>query len=162
MEIEMLKSAEIAEALADTGYLARSDIEIAAKLLSDRLAVENLEEARVSAIRDEVYQENILAGERAMEEQDALLGDKKGLKVDQAMIQESLDQQQVDELAIKNAEAKILAAYDKAAAALAAFGLIMKKSIDDVAMSMTKHLKMGMDWASLPLGISSVTGVYQG
>jgi len=141
----MPKSAEIAEALADTGYLARSEIEIAAKLLSDRLAVENLEEARVSAIRDEVYQENILAGERAMEEQDALLGDQKGLKVDQAMIQDSINQQQVDDATIKNAEAKILAACDKAAAALAAVGLIMKKSIDDVAMIMAEHLKMGTD-----------------
>jgi hypothetical protein len=71
-----------------------------------------------------------------MEEGDALLGDQKGLKVDQAMIQDSTNQQQVVEKIIRDAEVKIQAASDRATEALAAAGLIAEKSIDDVTMLM--------------------------
>jgi len=129
----MTTTVEIAEILVNAGFLSEKDIQAAVALLEKTLETGDTEARLAAAIRDEADQENMIAGARDMTEQDAAIGDKKDLKVDRAILQDALNQEQVDESIVRGAEKKITRAYHAAAAALAKAGLIDKRHRQEVA-----------------------------
>jgi hypothetical protein len=128
----MSKNLEIAEALAEAGYLQGVDIHTAAELLADALEIEDVEAVR-AAIRDKAKQENLIKGASALAENDAQAGDKKALKVDQAIIQDAINQEEVDDAIIYQSEYKLAEACERAAESLAAAGLVDPANVDEAA-----------------------------
>ena len=129
----MANTIEIAQAIAEAGYLQLAEIEGAATLLANVLVFDDVVQARAAALSDEADQDRMIKGARAMSVQDASRGDKKGLQVDGAIIQDALNQEQVDESIIYHAEESIAKTCKKAGADLASAGLIEKKNRKVVA-----------------------------
>lgn len=141
----MTMTVEMAEILVNAGFLSETDIQTAAALLADALKTEDAEARLAAAISDEADQEQWIAGASAMAEQDAVMGDKKDLEVDRAILQDAINQEQVDERIIRDTEKKITVAYHAAAAALARAGLIDKRQRQEVAGLIADNWDIGMD-----------------
>ena len=117
---------EVAQALVKAGYLTNADVEAAADVLAETLIATDAVEARATALADQADQENMKAGASEFARQDAAAGNKKDLSIDQAIIQDAINKEQVDQSIIKHAEAEISRQCNQAAKALAAAGLIDK------------------------------------
>lgn len=129
----MAKTIEIAQAIAEAGYLRPVEIENAAVLLANALSSDEPVQARATALSDEADQDRMIKGARAMSVQDAARGDKKGQQIDEAIIQDALNQEQVDESIIYHADESIAKTCKRAAADLASDGLIEKENQEAVA-----------------------------
>jgi hypothetical protein len=136
----MASTLEVAEALAQANYLPQSAIQVAADMLAKSLTSQEAEESRAAALRDEAQQEGIITKASAFAEQDARMGNEKDLRVDEAIIQDAINQEQVDEAIIREAEHRISSACEAAADTLASAGLVDTSKVPVVAELIQKKL----------------------
>ena len=130
--------AEIAQALADAGYLSNADLDAAAMILADALVVEEAEAIEAAAIEDHVDQEDLIAEAEVWASENAAVGDFESAEIDGEIIADAGEQELDDEDTVIAAEAVIAAAYSDAAAALLAAELIDEANLEVVAGVITE------------------------
>jgi len=121
------------QALINKGYLLVSNAQAAKSVLDSAFSNDAALEERTKAQGDEAAQEQMKTGARAMIKQDKAKGAKRDLLVDRAILQDAINQEQVDELIIRDTKKEVTAVSHAAAAALADSGLIEKRHIRKVA-----------------------------
>lgn len=122
---------DIAQALAEAGYLSDADVVAAAAVLEDALIVEQAEDAESAAIADIRVQDAVIARAEDAADYDAALGDDEDESVQEMIIDQAMDAEFEDKNILKNAEAVIDAAYADAANALLAAELIDAANLDN-------------------------------
>jgi len=120
-------------ALVEAGYLSPADKTAAAELLAKTLTAYDAVQARADALADQAEQEEMIAGAAEFAQQDATAGDKKDLSIDRAILQDAKNKDEVDQSAIKHAEAEISRQCKRAAKALVSAGLVEKTYRKDAA-----------------------------
>jgi hypothetical protein len=129
----MTTYAEVAQALVAAGYLSDADVDAAAVVLADTLAVEEAQREEADALEDEAAQQELIAGLTIEASTDAAIGDYVGQQVAEGEIAKARAEQDEDEAIIEDAQATIAYAYSDAAAAMLAAELIDEANLDDVA-----------------------------
>jgi hypothetical protein len=129
----MTTYAEVAQALADAGYLTDADREAAVIVLQDALTVDAAEDAEAEAIANELDQMDTIELASELADVDDSAGDYVSEEDDFEIMDEAADQIEADEDIIAEAEAVIDAAYTDAAAALLAAELIDEANAEAVA-----------------------------
>ena len=124
---------EVSQVLVAAGYLSDADVEAAAAVLADALVAAGAEAAKVAALEDKAFQEDVIAAALDLAELDAEADDFEDAAIQGQIIEYAEDQKLDDEAIIADAEATIAAAYADAAAALVAAELIDKANADAVA-----------------------------
>ena len=117
---------KIVQALVTAGYLSSADQNAAAEVLAKTLTADKAVQARAAALVDQAEQEEMSAGAAEFARQDAAAGDKKDLSIDRAILQDARSKEEVDQSAIKHAEAEISRQCKRAAKALVSVGLVDK------------------------------------
>jgi hypothetical protein len=129
----MTTYAEVAQALANAGYLTDADLAAAVIVLQDALIVDAAEDAEAGAIVDEMDQMDTIEVAAELADEDDFVGDYGSEEVDLEIMDEAADQIDEDEETIAVAEAIIDAAYTDAAAALLAAELIDEANLEVAA-----------------------------
>jgi len=111
---------KVAEALVTSGYLTEADLEAAADVLADALIIEAAEEDEAEAMDDFSDQEDLIAEAEVWEAEDMLVGEFEGAAQDADIIVDSEIQKEIDKEVVKESETLIAAAYQDAAALVAA------------------------------------------
>ncbi len=126
---EMTPYLKVAQALVTAGYLSSEDVNAAAAVLVNTMRVADAQKAKAAAIDDEIYQESVIASARAEIAAAAEMG-----AGDQAyrrsVIEAAEDREDEDKATINSTQAIMAAAYDDAAAGLAAAGLVDGASVE--------------------------------
>lgn len=118
----------IARALVKEGFLSENKVEAASLVLIDELNQE-IRNEREMILLDVAKQEQMISGAKNLLEQDQKKVDKKGNKIDRAIIQDAVDQEEVDSSAFHANEKKIQASSRSAAEGLVKAGLIDKHQV---------------------------------
>jgi hypothetical protein len=113
--------------------LSDADVDAAAVVLADTLAVEEAQREEADALEDEAAQQELIAGLTIEASTDAAIGDYVGQQVAEGEIAKARAEQDEDEAVIENAQATIAFAYNDAAAALLAAELIDEANLDATA-----------------------------
>jgi nitrogen fixation/metabolism regulation signal transduction histidine kinase len=123
---------QVARALVTSGYLSEADLEAATAVLADALLVSAAQEAEVTALNDEAFQEAVMAEaeERAVEA--AIVGDFEGEILADQMKADAQAAELQDDVIIAEAEATKAATYRNVAAALLAAELIDEANLEAV------------------------------
>jgi hypothetical protein len=129
----MTTYAEVAQALVAAGYLSDADVDAAAVVLADTLAVEEAQREEADALEDEAAQQELIAGLEIEASTDGAIGDYVGQQVAKDRIAKARAEQDEDEAIIENAQATISFFYNDAAAALLTAELIDEGELDGVA-----------------------------
>jgi hypothetical protein len=129
----MTTYAEVAQALANAGYLTDADLEAAVIVLQDALIVAESEEAEAAAMDDYSDQEDRLAKAEVWESEDGIQGYSAEEAVDEDIIADAATQEEIDKEVVLASEAFIDAAYKDAATALLAAQLIDAANAEAVA-----------------------------
>ena len=124
---------ELAQALADAGYVSDADIQAAADILTDALIIEAAEAVEAEAMDDYNDQEDLIAKAENWVAEDAVAGDVELAEIDTDIIVDAADQAMADRNTVIVAEAVIDAAYEDAAAALLAAEIIDAANVTAVA-----------------------------
>ena len=124
---------ELAQALADAGYVSDADIQAAADILTDALIIEAAEAVEAEAMDDYNDQEDLIAKAENWVAEDAVAGDVELAEIDTDIIVDAADQAMADRNTVIVAEDVIDAAYEDAAAALLAAEIIDAANITAVA-----------------------------
>ena len=124
---------EVAQALADAGYVSDADIQAAADILADALVVEAAEEVEAEAMDDYNDQEDLIAEAEVWAAEDAVEGDFESVAIDKDIVDDAAEQALADRDTVMAAEIVINAAYTDAAAALLAAALIDEANAEAVA-----------------------------
>ena len=124
---------QVAQGLVTAGYLSDADIEAAAAVLADALAVAEAQDAEAAARADIAFQEDVIAAARDLADMDVTAGDFEDFAIQGEIIEEAQGLEVEDEAIIADAQATIAAAYADAAAALVAAELIDTADADAVA-----------------------------
>ena len=124
---------EVAQGLVTAGYLSDADIEAAAAVLADALAVAEAQDAEAAARADIAFQEDVIAAAKDLADMDVTAGDFEDFAIQGEIIEEAQGLEVEDEAIIADAQATIAAAYADAAAALVAAELIDTADADAVA-----------------------------
>ena len=124
---------ELAQALADAGYVSDADIQAAADILTDALIIEAAEAVEAEAMDDYNDQEDLIAKAENWVAEDAVAGDVELAEIDTDIIVDAADQAMADRNTVIVAEAVSDAAYEDAAAALLAAEIIDAANITAVA-----------------------------
>jgi len=123
----MTEIESIAIALVKEGYLSQENIEVATKLLTQYLSAADREKfQKVEA--DSHSQERMILKARTFAEQDAERGNQKNLEVDQAILQDAINQDEADLARLQALEASIARQTKKAAKAMVSARLIAKQN----------------------------------
>jgi len=125
---------DITLALIEAGYLSPADNTAATELLAKTLTADEAVQARAAALADQAEQENMIAGAAEFAQQDAAAGDKKDLSIDRAIRQDARNKAEVDQSAIKHAEAEISRQCKRAAKALVSTNLVDKNYRNNAAV----------------------------
>ena len=124
---------EVAQALVDAGYISDADIQAAADILADVLVVAVAETAEAAAMDDYSEQEDTIAEAEVWASEDDARGDFDSVDLDEAIIDEAVEQELGDVDTVIEAEAVISDPYADAAAALLAAELIDETNVEAVA-----------------------------
>lgn len=124
---------EVAQALAEAGYLTEADVEAASTVLADALIVAESEEAEAAAMDDYSVEEDIIAEAEVWESEDAVEGDFSAAEEDEDVIADASAQEELDKETVLASEAFINAAYTDATAALVAADLIDEANAEAAA-----------------------------
>jgi hypothetical protein len=124
---------EVAQALAEAGYLTEADVEAASTVLADALIVAESEDAEAAAMDDYSVEEDIIAEAEVWESEDAVEGDFSAAEEDEDVIADASAQEELDKETVLASEAIINAAYTDAAAALVAADLIDEANAEAAA-----------------------------
>ena len=124
---------ELAQALADAGYVSDADIQAAVDILTDALIIEAAEAVEAEAMDDYNEQEDLIAKAENWVAEDAVAGDVELAEIDTDIIVDAADQAMADRDTVIIAEAVIDAAYEDAAAALLAAEIIDAANVTAVA-----------------------------
>lgn len=124
---------ELAQALADAGYVSDADIQAAVDILTDALIIEAAEAVEAEAMDDYNEQEDLIAKAENWVAEDAVAGDVEMAEIDTDIIVDAADQAMADRDTVIIAEAVIDAAYEDAAAALLAAEIIDAANVTAVA-----------------------------
>lgn len=124
---------ELAQALADAGYVSDADIQAAVDILTDALIIEAAEAVEAEAMDDYNEQEDLIAKAENWVAEDAVAGDVEMAEIDTDIIVDAADQAMADRDTVIIAEAVIDAAYEDAAAALLAAEIIDAVNVTAVA-----------------------------
>lgn len=124
---------EMAQALANAGYVSDADIQAAADILADALIIEAAEAVEAAAMDDYSEQEDLLAKAENWLAEDAIAGDIELAEIDADIIDDAAEQALFDRDTVITAEAVIDAAYEDAAAALLTAALIDEVNVLAVA-----------------------------
>lgn len=131
---------ELAQALANAGYVSDADIQAAADILMDALIIEAAEEVEAEAMDDYNKQEDLIAKVANWAAEDAAAGDLDSVEVDLDIIEDAAEQAMDDRDTVIIAEAVIDAAYTDAAAALLAAAIIDEVNAEAVALLLADSL----------------------
>lgn len=123
---------KVAQALVTAGYLSSEDVNAAAAVLVNTMRVADAQKAKAAAVDDEIYQESVIASARAEIAAAAEMGDGDHA-YQRSVIEAAEDREDEDKATISSTKAIMAAAYDDAAAGLAAAGLVDGASVGDVA-----------------------------
>lgn len=124
---------ELAQALADAGYVSDADIQAAVDILTDALIIEAAEAVEAEAMDDYNEQEDLIAKAENWVAEDAVAGDVEMAEIDTDIIVDAADQAMADRDTVIIAEAVIDAAYEDAAAALLTAEIIDAANVTAVA-----------------------------
>lgn len=124
---------ELAQVLADAGYVSDADIQAAVDILTDALIIEAAEAVEAEAMDDYNEQEDLIAKAENWVAEDAVAGDVEMAEIDTDIIVDAADQAMADRDTVIIAEAVIDAAYEDAAAALLAAEIIDAANVTAVA-----------------------------
>lgn len=124
---------ELAQALADAGYVSDADIQAAVDILTDALIIEAAEAVEAEAMDDYNEQEDLIAKAENWVAEDTVAGDAELAEIDTDIIVDAADQAMADRDTVIIAEAVIDAAYEDAAAALLAAEIIDAANVTAVA-----------------------------
>ncbi|MBK7919919.1 MAG: hypothetical protein IPJ94_27420 [Chloroflexi bacterium] len=124
---------ELAQALADAGYVSDADIQAAVDILTDALIIEAAEAVEAEAMDDYNEQEDLIAKAENWVAEDAVAGDVELAEIDTDIIVDAADQAMADRDTVIIAEAVIDAAYEDAAAALLTAEIIDAVNVTAVA-----------------------------
>ena len=124
---------ELAQALADAGYVSDADIQAAVDILTDALIIEAAEAVEAEAMDDYNEQEDLIAKAENWVAEDAVAGDVEMAELDTDIIVDAADQAMADRDTVIIAEAVIDAAYEDAAAALLTAEIIDAVNVTAVA-----------------------------
>ena len=124
---------ELAQALADAGYVSDADIQAAVDILTDALIIEAAEAVEAEPMDDYNEQEDLIAKAENWVAEDAVAGDAELAEIDTDIIVDAADQAMADQDTVIIAEAVIAAAYEDAAAALLAAQIIHAANVTAVA-----------------------------
>ncbi|MBP6469583.1 MAG: hypothetical protein KBE23_14035 [Chloroflexi bacterium] len=124
---------ELAQALADAGYVSDADIQAAVDILTDALIIEAAEAVEAEAMDDYSEQEDLIAKAENWVAEDAVAGHVELAEIDTDIIVDAADQALADRDKVIIAEAVIDAAYEDAAAALLAAEIIDAANVTAVA-----------------------------
>ena len=124
---------ELAQALADAGYVSDADIQAAVDILTDALIIEAAEAVEAEAMDGYNEQEDLIAKAENWVAEDAVAGDVELAEIDTDIIVDAADQAMADRDTVIIAEAVIDAAYEDAAAALLAAEIIDAANVTAVA-----------------------------
>jgi hypothetical protein len=130
--------AEIAQALADAGYLSNADLDAAAIILADALVVEEAEAIEAAALIDKAEQEVTVLDAELLADAAVAASDFETETAAQEVIDDAFVAVVEDKAIIDEAEAVIDAAYTDAAAALLAAELIDEANLEAVAGVITE------------------------
>ena len=117
---------KIAQALIEAGYLSPANRDASVDVLRKTLTSVEAVQDRAAALADQAEQEDMITGAKEFARQDAAAGDKKDLSIDRAILQDAKNKEEVDQSAIKQAEAEISRQCKRAAKTLVSAGLIDK------------------------------------
>jgi hypothetical protein len=131
---------ELAQALANAGYVSDADIQAAADVLTDALIIEAAEEVEAEAMDDYNKQEDLIAKVANWAAEDAAAGDFESVETDLDIIEDAAEQAMDDRDTVIIAEAVIDAAYTDAAAALLAAAIIDELNAEAVALLLADSL----------------------
>lgn len=131
---------ELAQALADAGYVSDADIQAAANILVDALIIEAAEEVEAEAMDDYNEQEDRIAKAENWAAEDALAGDVEAVETDMDIIDDAAEQALADRDTVILAEAVIETAYADAAASLLAAAIIDEANAEAVATLLAASL----------------------
>lgn len=132
----MTTYAELAQALAEAGYLGEADLDAAVDILTDALIVEEAEEFEAAALLDKAEQEETVLDAEVVADAAVAAGDYEIEAAAQAVIDDAFVAVVKDKAIIDEAEAAIDAAYADAAAALVAAELIDETNAEAVAATL--------------------------
>jgi len=132
-ESKMTTYSELAQALAEAGYLSDADLEAAAEILADTLVIEEAEEIEAAALIDKAKQKQTVLDAELLADVAVAAGDAETEAVAQATIDEAFVAVVEDKEIIDEAEAVIAAAYVDAAAALVTAELIDEANAEATA-----------------------------
>ena len=124
---------ELAQALADAGYVSDADIQAAVDILTDALIIEAAEAVEAEAMDDYSEQEDLIAKAENWVAEDAVAGHVELAEIDTDIIVDAADQAMADRDTVIIAEAVIDAAYEDAAAALLTAEIIDAVNVTAVA-----------------------------
>jgi len=119
----MTTTLAVAEALVSAGELSRENMEAAVAILTEYLSATDQEKLHQAAA-DSKSQEQMILKAKPYAEQDAARGDPKSLEVDQAIIQDAINQDEADLAKLQALEARISKQAKRAARAMVSAGLI--------------------------------------
>lgn len=131
---------ELAQALANAGYVSDADIQAAADILMDALIIEAAEEVEAEAMDDYNKQEDLIAKVANWAAEDAVAGDFESVEIDLDIIEDAAEQAMGDRDTVIIAEVVIDAAYTDAAAALLAAAIIDEANAEAVALLLADSL----------------------
>jgi hypothetical protein len=124
---------ELAQELANAGYVSDADIQAAADILTDAFVIDAAEAVEAEAMDDYNKQEDLIAKAENWVAEDAVAGDVELAEIDTDIIVDAADQAMADRDTVLAAEVVIEAAYEDAAAALLAAEIIDEANAAAVA-----------------------------
>ena len=124
---------ELAQALAEAGYLSDTDLDAAADILADALVIEEAEEIEAGALIDKAEQKQVVLDAELLADVAVAADDAETEATAQAIIDDAFDIVMDDKDIIDEEEAVIAAAYVDAAAALVAAELIDEANAEAAA-----------------------------
>lgn len=124
---------ELAQALAEAGYLSDADLDAAADILADAIVIEEAEEIEAAALIDKAEQKQTVLDAELLADVAVAAGDAETEVTAQAIIDDAFDIVMDDKDIIDEEEAVIAAAYVDAAAALVAAELIDEANAEAAA-----------------------------
>ena len=132
----MTTYAELAQALAEAGYLSDADLEAAADILADALVIEEAEEIEAVALIDKEEQKQAVLDAELLADVAVAADDAETEATAQAIIDDAFDIVIDDKDIIDEEEAVIAAAYIDAVAALVTAELIDEANTEAAAAMM--------------------------
>ena len=136
---------DLARTLVSAGYLSEEQVEAAAAILADHLAVEivEAEDTKEFAVKDLAYQQQVIEHAEEMAEEDLSMGDIEDRFVQAEVIESAHSLAEKDIKLIKRADKELALAFKNASGALVTARIVDKSHIEAVAAFLAENWEAG-------------------